>query len=202
LETLVQEGTVRDRATLRSYIELMLNDVWGPFDALAVAAAHRYAAQGDWATLWRLDETMQAARAGSEARLALAKMGRQLLRLGRSLYPELPWEPLARAMSEGQCPGTYPLVYGYLTSALAIEPQIAVEGYLYAGALAAANNAVRLCAVGPTEAQIVLAGLLPGIPALSLTAVARDPFDFAAGAPAAEIAMLRHETLYSRLFMS
>ncbi|MNR66377.1 Urease accessory protein UreF [compost metagenome] len=57
--------------------------------------------------------------------------------------------------------------------------------------------------IGQTEGQRLLAQLLPVLASAWSEASHLDPLeDGFTNAPSAEIAMMRHEALYSRLFMS
>jgi urease accessory protein len=64
------------------------------------------------------------------------------------------------------------------------------------------NNAVRLMSLGQTQAQTLVAQMLPQIADAWHEVEQRDPFEFATSTPMLEVAAMQHETLYSRLFMS
>jgi urease accessory protein len=56
--------------------------------------------------------------------------------------------------------------------------------------------------IGQTEGQRLIARLTPLTSEAWLIAVALEPEEAYSNMPLAELAMMRHETLYSRLFMS
>jgi len=203
LETAVQEGVVGAKADVAEYIAAMLRHVWAPMDAAAVKAVYRYGARdGDWDRVWALDERLHASRLAAESRDGVLKMGRRLLKLGAAMHPALDWAPLERAVSSGACPGTHPTVHGYAAHLLGVSEDEAAEGYLYACATLAVNTALRLMPIGQTEAQALLASLLPRIGEAWAAVAPIEPEAFYSAAPAMDGYMMRHEGLYSRLFMS
>ncbi|WP_199622197.1 urease accessory protein UreF [Paenibacillus alkalitolerans] len=202
LETAAQLGTVRTTEDVASWVRGMLRHVWAPTDALAVKAVYEFGPAGDWRRVWEVDEWQHVSRAAMETRDGVMKMGRRLYKLARAMHPALPWGPLERAVREGLCPGTHPTVHGYVAFHLGIPIGQAAEGYLYGCASAAVNASLRLLSIGQTDAQALLAELLRDVAGAWASVAELPPGRFHANAPAAELYMMRHETLYSRLFMS
>ncbi|WP_246079115.1 urease accessory protein UreF [Paenibacillus piri] len=203
LETLVQEGIIRRPAQLKQYIETMLSQSWAPIDALAVKAVYVYSPDEQWDSLWRADQMQHVQRAAAETREGVVKMGRRLYQLARSIYPQLMWEPLQTALQERRCRGTHPLIHGWVSRQLQVPLDMAAEGYLYACTMTCINSGLRLMSIGQTEGQRLLAELTPAIAQAWREARHLDPLEDGFGCtPQADIAMMRHEALYSRLFMS
>ncbi|WP_261381475.1 urease accessory protein UreF [Paenibacillus cremeus] len=203
LETLVQDGRIERPEQLKHYIEAMLFHSWGPVDALAVKAVYLLAPEERWPELWHVDRLQHVQRAAAETREGVAKMGRRLYQLARAIYPELAWEPLAGAMQSQRCIGTHPLIHGWISRQLGTPLTTAAEGYLYTCTMTCINSGLRLMSLGQTDGQRLLAALLPAISAAWQAAAHLDPLEDGYGStPQAEIAMMRHEGLYSRLFMS
>ncbi|TLS54304.1 urease accessory protein UreF [Paenibacillus antri] len=203
LETAVQEGVVATRADVGDYIAAMLRQSWAPMDLAAVKAVYRWgAAAGEWERVWALDERQHASRLAFESRDGALKMGRRLLRLAAAMHPALEWAPLERAVREEACPGAHPTVHGYVAYRLGVSEDEAAEGYLYACATLATNTALRLMSIGQTEAQSLLASLLPVVGEAWAAVRDDDPEAYYSAMPAMDGYMMRHEGLYSRLFMS
>lgn len=203
LETLVQEGRVMTPGHLREFIEAMLYCSWSAVDALAVKAVYEWSPASRWDDLWSLDRMQHMQRPALETREGTVKMGRRLFQLARSMYPDLEWEPLATAIRDARCPGTHPLIHGWIARQLGVPLTMAAEGYLYQCALTAVNSGLRLMSLGQTEGQKLLASLMPAIAGSWRQASILDPLeDGYSSVPLIEIAMMRHEGLYSRLFMS
>ncbi|MNI98668.1 Urease accessory protein UreF [compost metagenome] len=64
------------------------------------------------------------------------------------------------------------------------------------------NSALRLMSMGQTEAQKLIAAILPLTKEALRIVEQTEPEEAWNSMPMAELAMIRHETLYSRLFMS
>lgn len=203
LETAVQHGTVRTKEDVCSWILAMLHHAWAPLDLAAVKAVYRHGlAAGDWERVWSLDRRLHASRLARETREGVRKMGRRLLVLAQAMHPSLSFEPLVRAVETGACPGTHPTVHGFVAGRLGVSEDDAAEGYLYTCLTLAVNAALRLTAIGQTDAQAVIAALLPELSNAWSRVKEADPGDFYSAAPAAELYMMLHERLYTRLFMS
>lgn len=202
LETMVQEGRVRTVAQLRAYVENMMLYSWACGDALAVKAVYRDAPAGAWERLWKAERLLHVQRQSFETRQGMEKMGRRLLALGRDIFPELEWEPLYGAFRSGESLATHPLVHGYAAYRLGIPLRQAMEGYLYTCVVTSVNSALRLMSMGQTEGQRLIAAIMPLTQEALRFAEATEPEEAWNGMPMAELAMIRHETLYSRLFMS
>ncbi|HEX8835127.1 MAG TPA: urease accessory protein UreF [Abditibacteriaceae bacterium] len=202
LESLVQQGRVTTLHDLKDYATAMLHGSWAPCDAMGVKAVYFFAPEEQWDELWRLDSALHLQRAARETREGMQKMGRRLVNLGQQMHPQLQWQPLQGAVESKQCYGTHATVHGWVAYHCGVPLQMAAEGYLYACVLACVNNAVRLMRVGQTAAQTLVAQLLPEVHAAWNEVHDLDPRDFYTLTPAAEIAGMQHEVLYSRLFMS
>jgi urease accessory protein len=201
LETLVQNGTVQNANDLEEYARTMLFGAWSTSDAMAIKGVYLWTPH-ETENVWQLDEMLHVSRSARETREGLQKMGKRLLHLGMELHPNLNWTPLTQAIENGLCVGTHATVYGWMTHGLGVPLDDAAQGYLYNCAAATINSAVRLMALGQTRAQTLLAGLLPQIDEAWLQVAGLEPFNFSTSTPSSEIAMMNHETLYSRLFMS
>ncbi len=202
LETLVQDGRVRNANELQLFCRAMLRGAWAPCDAMAVKAVYEWNAPENWDELWEFDRAMHVARTAWETREGMRKIGKRLLTLGRDLHPGLPWQPLENAIAGGGCVGEYGTVYGWICAHLDVDLDEAATGFLFACLSASVNGAVRAMRLGQTDGQRIVTAMLPEIESAWREVAARNPWDFSTSLPAIDIAQMRHETLYSRLFMS
>lgn len=202
LETLIQEGRVTTPHELGEYVETMLQCAWAPCDALGVKAAYCYLPINQDRELWAFDNALHLSWSARETREGQRKIGRRLLETVSAVHPHLPWPSLREAVERNITPGTYPVVYGWACYHLGIDLQAAATGLLYANVNHCLGNATRAMRLGQTQAQTLLAQMLPKIETAWQSVRERDSWDFSTGVPMADTAMQRHETLYSRLFMS
>ncbi|MFC4599275.1 urease accessory protein UreF [Cohnella hongkongensis] len=210
LETLVQDGALTTADELKAYMEGMLRHSWATGDLMVVKAV--YAAdsvdgehtgvRGEERYDYRIEKRVHLQRIAPESREGMEKIGRRLLKLAPELFPWADWSRLGDDVRVGRCRGSYPLVYGTICRALRIPIDQAAEGYLYTSVVTCVNAALRLFSMGQTEAQRLTAALFPAVAAAWSAVREMDPDDAYSAMPLAELAMIRHETLYSRLFMS
>lgn len=151
---------------------------------------------------YTIESRVHMQRLGAETREGMEKIGRRLLKLAPGVFPDADLAGLADDVRAGRCFGTYPLVYGAICRAIGVGAEQALEGYLYASVTACVNAALRLLPLGQTEAQGIVAALFPVIAECREKAMGMSADDAYTAMPMAELAAIRHETLYSRLFMS
>ncbi|RTE08847.1 urease accessory protein UreF [Paenibacillus whitsoniae] len=202
LETLVQQERITSLGQLEAYIRGMLLQSWATGDAMVIKAAYQYMPQMAWQSLWDVDHMLHVARVSREARNGVQKMGRRLLQLAKAMHPDVSWKPLEEAAREGRCTLSHPVVHGWMSYLLGIPLAQAAEGYLYSCTVTCINSALRLMSIGQTEGQVLLARLIPAMAEAWAQAAHLAPEDAYMNTPAADLAMMQHETLYSRLFMS
>ncbi|WP_308638756.1 urease accessory protein UreF [Paenibacillus silvisoli] len=202
LETLVQEGALQTSAQLETYAASMLLHSWSTADAMVIKAVYRDVPTGDFASLFAVERLVHVQRSAIETRSGLEKMGRRLLQLLTAMHPALDWSPLTEGLKSKTCFATHPLVFGFACHRLEISLEQAVQGYLYACIVTCMNSALRLMSIGQTEGQTIIARLTPMAVEAWDRVADMEPEEAYSYMPLSEIAMMRHESLYSRLFMS
>ncbi|CAM4247623.1 urease accessory protein UreF [Paenibacillus alkaliterrae] len=202
LETMVQEGRMNHSSQLYDYISAMLLQSWASSDAMVIKAVYRDAPAGDWERLWSVERLVQVQRIASETRSGVEKMGRRLLQLAAAIHPQLNWMPVMEAMRAGRCLASHPLAHGYACWQLGAAEERALQGYFYTCIVTCVNSALRLMPIGQTEGQSLIARLAPLTERAMELASQLEPEEAYANMPMSEVAMIRHERLYSRLFMS
>jgi urease accessory protein len=200
LEGLVQEGAVRDRATLRTFLlgqalpQLARTDL--------PIAAHAFAAAGepaDWARLRNLCFLGNAIRGAREPREASDAIGRQRLQLAVMLHGGFALEFDRRSEGWPRPLSVIAAIEGR-TLRLPLDAVLAIPIYSAAAGLIAAS--VKLLRIGQNASQTLLAEAMGRAPALMAEAVA-VPYDkIGSFNPWWDIAAARHETADFRLFIS
>lgn len=200
LETLIQEKRIRDSQDLRDYCRTLLFGTWAPCDVLGVKAAYLWATEPE--KLWEFDQALHLSRPARETREGLQKIGRRLMVLGTSIHPDLPWGEMEDSLQNGYSAGGYATIYGWLCHRLRIDLDSAATGFLFACLSSTINNAIRAMRLGQTDGQKIVTALIPQIERAWHEVKERDPWDFETSLFQTDIAAMRHEILYSRLFMS
>jgi urease accessory protein len=200
LEGMVIDGHVVTPADLASFIA----QTWMPslthidFPLVRLSMVHAM----DIPKIFHLDETAHACRPTGEARKAQAQMGRKRLSTiaGLTGHPHL--ATLNREVEAGNWMANWPVVCGIEAAALSIPVRDALMSYAYqsiAGILAASTKLIR---IGPAEAQRILSRQTDALNCAIVTSATVMEDDIGWFTPLLDIAGARHETAYTRLFIS
>lgn len=202
LETYVADGRVTDRVTLEDFLRGFLEGGAGPADAVIVVEAGRRAHREDLTGLLALDAELDAMRTASELREASRQMGRQTLRMARTLV-DLPFLLRFAALAEsGETPAHHPIVFGLIGGALGWAARDAATAYLQASATTIVQAALRLMPIGQTDGQQALWAMGATIGRLATIAAETEASDLWSFTPGQEIAAMQHARLDARLFRS
>jgi urease accessory protein len=191
LEFAVEEGLVRDRATLEEWIATVIAAGAGRSDAALFAAAWR--AVGD--ELCDIIALAAAWRGAGELALESMAQGAAFLATTRAAWPH----PALDALPS---PVALPVAVAAACAAHGVPLQPAVLGYLNAFAANLVSAGVRLVPLGQTDGQRVLAALAPVVAATTQRALATPLDEVGTAAPMLDWCAMRHETQYTRLFRS
>ncbi|QDC08848.1 urease accessory protein UreF [Oceanicola sp. D3] len=186
LEAALAEGRV-DRDGVESWLEGILTDGAGRADVALLAEAH--GAEG--AALGEVDALARAMAPSAERMAETVEQGTAFATTVSALWPDLPVEPAAYPVAVGRAAGLHGLPLE-LTAVMYLQAFI---GNL----VAVATRAVPL---GQTEAQAILARLTGRCEAVAQAAIASGLEGMGTASFAADVAAMRHEALYSRVFRS
>ena len=199
IEWAVEAGDVVDAATLKNWLAVMLGEGGGFCDAVFFVHAHRATAARDDAALRALAELAAAFVPSRERFLETTAQGRAFLEATRAAWP-CPALDLLQTIWTG--PLAYPVVVGVAAAGHGIAAAPALAAFLQAVAANFVSAGVRLIPLGQTDGQRVLAALEPVLAAAAERARG-CPLDEVGGAALrADLASMRHETQYTRLFRS
>jgi len=194
LEWAAEAGDVHDAPTLTAWLEDLADHGAPRLDVTLFAAAWR--AADDPVALADVNALAIALAGSQERRLETTAQGTAFVTAARAAWPCPALEGLA-----GEAVA-YPVAVG----AAAAGHGIALEAAAPAFATALFGNlvsaAIRLSVVGQTDGQKLIAHLSPRLAAMAAQAMREGPESFGACAFRSEIAAMKHETQYSRLFRS
>jgi urease accessory protein len=187
LEVAVETGDIRDEASLRIWLEDVLAHGSGRTDAILLRHAH--AAAHDPARLAHLAELAAALAPARERRSETIDLGTAFAAAAA------PWRPPPLPPAP-----PYPIALGALAGAHGIDVEVATAGHLQAFAANLISAAVRLVPLGQSAGLRVLAALEPAIREVAAATRAATLDDIGSAAFRSDLAAIRHETLYTRLF--
>jgi urease accessory protein len=200
VETAVEEGFVRDRASLVTWLESVLLQGTGVVDGALFAAAWRTADAGDWASFDGVAERAAAWRGTSEMALESRQQGGSFLSITRTAWPHPALDAVHERLA-GEL--ALPVAVALAAAVHGIDVDRALEGYLHAVAANLISAAVRCVPLGQSDGQIALAALEPIVRRACEAALAATSLDEVGTAtPLLDWCSLRHETQYTRLFRS
>ncbi len=194
LEWAVEAGDIRDAAELRGWLDGLLRFGSLRADAVLLAAGHR-----DPDGVGAMNELALALAPSAERRLETAAQGTAFLAAVTAAWPA-PHPALAWLAQLDEA--AYPVAVGVAAAAHALPLRATLELFALAAVSNLVSAAVRLGPIGQTDAQATIAALIPAIADLAAWAQTATPADLGTCAWRSDIAAMRHETQYSRLFRS
>ncbi len=203
LETLVEDGIVRDADDLGRCLRAALLGRAAAGDLAALIAAHRAAEpEMDLPTMIAIDRRLAASKLAAEDRDGSRRVGGRLVVEARRLATSPALDGLGAAIAAGTTPGMAAVAFGVAAGALGIpcRPAALAAGNALTTALVGAG--VRLGRIGHADAQRLLRGAGPLIRRAVDVAESTDWRALRPSAPGLDIAVARHETATGRLFAS
>lgn len=188
LEWAVGNGVVTDAAEFQEWLADVLEYGSGRNDAILLAAAYRAAGAGD---LEHVDAMARALAPSAERLLETTAQGAAFVRTTADIWAlDLPV----------LC---YPVAVGRAAALIGVGLEQVLPLYLHGFASNLTGAAMRLVPLGQTEGQRVLAAMTPLCDLLAKEALASPGLSELGGSAfLADIAAMKHETQYTRLFRS
>lgn len=201
LETYVSNNKITNVYEVSELISGMLLNSLGTCDGVAVRHACRAAKLGECKKIYNIDQIISSMKLVKEIRDANMKMGKAMLRLAKSMFQN---EVLNNYFEKVNCDGYgyFPVVFGAVCGCLNIEDQLAVSAFLFSSVNNLITVGTKLVPLGQLESQQALVELYPLIVETAKKCMGIDLEDISSFSPALDIASMRHEELYTRLYMS
>ncbi len=202
LETAIEEGLVRDAATLRTWLTDILEQGAGRNDGIFLRAAFEAGLASDDQALGEAVDLATAFQPTAELHRETTNQGKAFLETTAVVWPAATLTRL-RHVLQGR-PAPLPVVVGVAAAGHGIDLMSVLHGYLHAFIANLVSASLRLVPLGQTEGQRVIADLEPVIADMSAeVAGLEQPLDHAASNTFInDWCSMRHETQYTRLFRS
>ena len=199
LEWAVEAGDVTSADTLCRWLKALLSGGVGFCDAVLFAHAYRACETGNDSALFEAVELAAALVPSRERFLETTAQGRAFLDVTQATWPCPTVDHVIRIWSG---PITYPVAVAAAAAGHQIPLEQSLAAYLQAVAANWISAAVRLIPLGQTDGQRVTARLEPAIAATTKRALIAALDHAGSAVFRADIAAMRHETQYTRLFRS
>ncbi len=203
LETFVAERRINSISDLREYAEsyltiLTYNDLAGLIQAFNACDAFTSFEE----KILELDRFMYVWKGPMEVREGSKKLCSRFIKIWDNLseFPKL--AAYKHLISSGKCIGIHSLAIGLYAYDVGISVSQAAEIYTYQKMSALVTNAVKTVPLSQIQGQTVLSECLKKIPAIVSISKSLRLEDMGLGGTMFDIEAMRHEQLYSRLYMS
>ena len=199
IEWAVEAGDIKDAASLKDWLALMLADGSGFCDAVFLAHAHRAVEADDDRALRDVAELAAAFVPSRERQLETTAQGRAFIEISRAAWD---CDGLDHAVAQCNAAIVYPVAVGIVSAAHAIPLAPSLHAFLHAVVSNWISAGARLIPLGQTDSQRVLASLEAVVAGTAARAISASLHDLGSATFRADLASLRHETQYTRLFRS
>jgi urease accessory protein len=199
IEWAVEAGDVTNTATLRDWLDAMLTEGSGFCDATFLVQAFRAAEAGEDARLAKIAELAAAFVPSRERQLETTSQGRAFVEIARAAWDA---EGLDATIAACAGPLVYPVAVGVVASSHGVPLEPTLHAFLHALVSNWISAASRLIPLGQTDSQRVLAALEAAVAATADRALNATLDELGSATFRADLASLRHETQYTRLFRS
>jgi urease accessory protein len=197
IEWLVEEGAIHDAASLADWIEDLLSWGSGRNDAILLAAAWRAAAKPS--ALPQIAMLASAFAASAERAMETEAQGSAFSDVTRRTWESPTLDRLCEIHS---LPVAYPVAVGIAAADHGIALPPVLRAYVHAFAANLVSAGLRLIPLGHSDGQRVLKRLEPAVEAACVAGETKDVSALASITIMADIASMKHETQYTRLFRS
>ncbi len=198
LEWAVEAGDIVDARSLEGWLVDLVEFGALRSDAILFSVAFRSAAAADWPALIEVNAVAVALAASAERRLETTAQGAAFVAAARAA-----WDCEAlRRLDQTDGRAAYPIAVAAAASGHGAPLAACLEAFALAQAANLVSAALRLGPIGQTDGQKILAALLPPVRALAREAHGASLANLGGGAFRSDIAAMRHESQYSRLFRS
>ena len=198
LEWLQDSGAVKNADDLTAWVEDILAFGAGRNDAILFAATYRAAAAGNRDEVREIAALAAAFAPSAERHLETTAQGAAFSTITRRTWRSATLDALDR----DDKPVAYPVAVACAAADHKIALTPALLAYLQAFAANLVSAGVRLIPLGHTDGQIVLSRLEAPVSRAAEVGMTHGLDDLGGAAVLADIAAMKHETQYTRLFRS
>ena len=201
MESFIQQGHIENVQQFQLFLEGYIEQLCYT-DGLSARLVYTYLQTNDWAKIVVLDELLYCTASATESRLGAQRIGQQMLRLYRALYPETALNTYAQLIREKQAYGHSSITQAILLHELQFSKEIAIQTILYTACSSIIQNAVRGIPLGQTDGQKMFQLAVKKCEAAVEKVMQLEEKHIGCTAPMLEIKQMQHEHLHVRLFMS
>jgi len=198
LEWLVETGDIHEAQSLTSWISHILALGSGRNDAIFFVHAYRAVVQKDDLALFDVVELAGASVTSAERHLETTSQGNAF-----ALTTTKAWQsPTLEKLLARDVPLAYPVAVAVACADNGVDMALALAAYLHGFTANLVSAGVRLIPLGHTAGQIAMTQLETAVAEAVTEGLSTAIEDIGGAAFMADIAAMKHETQYTRLFRS
>lgn len=201
LEPAVQQGVVRDVATLSQFVLTVMRRA-ATSDGIALLEGHRGAREPDIGRIVRADRAVFNRKLSEEMRTMTTRMGRKLAEVSGATVRTPVLGQWLDQVRQGITPGTHPVALSVLFAELGSPEEDAFAVHQYGVAMTTLSAALRLMRIDHRQIQTILSSIHGTVENDYAAARQASLSDIASFAPMADILAAIHVRSHIRLFMS
>ena len=201
LESAVQQGVVRDAATLGEFVTASARRA-ATSDGIALLEAHRASGEPDIGRIVEADRAVFERKLGEETRTMSVRMGRKLAEVGTAAVRAPLLGRWLEGILDGITPGTYPVGLGVLFAELGSPEQDAFAVHQYGVAMTTLSAALRLMRIDHRQIQAILYAADQTVPGDYAAVREASLADMASFTPVADVLAAIHVRSHVRIFMN
>lgn len=190
-ERMLEDGFADTLEGFAEYLDGMLHMGLGKTETALVRFSYE---EPDRWKEW--DELCTALKPAAELRLASSKTGKAFLKVFHKMYPGNALEGKDFVNSN------YAVIFGLACRYLEIPLEETLEAYLTSTLLSYIQVGIKLIPLSQIEGQVLMRDFYPKIRTCVKTAQDAKEEDIFSFTPMVDIASMKHETQYSRMYMS
>lgn len=199
IEWAFEAGDVTDARSAEVWIAGLI-ECGGPWsDAVLLACAYRAASAGEYESLREVSQFAAALAPSRERKLETIAQGEAFMNAVLAAWPNRMLEKAAKAIGREVA---YPVAVGVASAAHEIPLRATLESYQLSLVSNFVSAAVRLVPLGQTDGIKIVAALTPRVRDIAARAEKSALDDTGGAAIRSDIASMKHETQYTRLFRS
>jgi urease accessory protein len=199
IEWAVEAGDITDAASLQDWLAVMLTDGVGRNDGILFGHAYRALDRDDDSALVETAELAAALTSSRERHLETITLGRAFVDITCAAWP---CDALNKLTLLWPGPIAYPVAVGAACAGHAIPLVPALHAFLTALVSNWISAGMRLIPLGHTDGQRLISALAPAVAATAEASVNATLDDLGGATFRADLASIKHETQYTRLFRS
>lgn len=205
LETYINEGKVESKEDCLSYLKSYLMNNFLYTDLLSMRIAYNHSTENKINLISNLDELLFASKVPSQIKNASTLLGDSFIRAINNLdltFDRPIYTDYCLYISENNLKTNFSVIYGVLCAAMNIDLRFGVKNYTYSMVESLVAICVKAIPIGQKAGQYITNKLFDTINEVSHQVFNVSEDMLCVGMPAFDLASMKHEHAYHRIYMS